>query len=137
MEIMGIFTWLADKFLDIADSRIKVRVLVHEGYFLNNPTPYYFVKVMSLSPKTPITITHAWVVDGKEKKDFINLKRPLPYKLSQSDQWETWLPKNSIVNRKNIFRNVRILLSNNKICKSRKNKGVPSMGYVACEKISL
>lgn len=126
---MGFFTWFGDKLLEIRDLRNKVKVLVHEAYFLNNPEPFYFIKITNLSAKNNFTITHIWIVDNNMEKEV--LSRELPHKLEISDQWETFYPKSEIRDRINIFKNFRVKLSDNKVYKSRRNFKVRPRGYVA------
>lgn len=127
------FTWFVDKILQIRDSMVKIKVLVHEASFLNDPKkePYFFVKVINLSYNTPVTITHVWVEDGVMRLDILNPKRPLPRKLEKTDIWETWIKKELVKDCDNIFDNVRVLLSSGKRYKSRKNLKVPPTGFVA------
>lgn len=128
---MAIIMWLPDKILQAFDARTKVKVLVHEAYFDNgNTKPYYFVKIVNVSYETPITITHIWIKDEKEI-DLINVERPLPYKLDKTDIWETWFPKDIIIDHANIFKNVYVILSNEKEYRSKKNKKVRPYGMIA------
>ncbi len=125
------FTWLTDKILQTLDARAKVKVLVHEAYFLDiqNKEPHYFVKISNCSSETTFTITHIWVKD--DKKEIEIMSRQLPRKLEKSDIWETWFPKNNINDQHNIFNNVRVVLSNGKVYKSRKNTKVRPVGFIA------
>lgn len=127
------FTWLIDKILQARDSRAKVRVLVHEAFFVGgqNKDPFYFVKIINCSPETMFTITHIWVKDSSREVDIINQERPLPHKLEKSDIWETWFPKDIIEDQNSVFENVRIVLSNGKVYKSKKNKDVRPVGFIA------
>jgi len=127
------FTWLVDKILQALDARTKIKVLVHEAFFIGDPKrePYYFVKVINLSSETSFTITHVWVKDGSKEIDIINPHRPLPRKLEKSDIWETWFRKDLIEDQNNVFRNVRVVLSNGREYKSKKNLDVRPAGYIA------
>lgn len=127
------FTWFVDKILQIRDSMVKIKVLVHEAFFLNDPKkePYFFIKVINLSYNTPATITHVWIEDGATRLDILNSERPLPRKLEKTDIWETWIKKELVKDCDNIFDNVRVLLSSDKKYKSRKNLKVPPTGFVA------
>ena len=108
----------------------KPIVLVHEAFFSNTPKPYYFIKVQNHSQKYNFTITHVWIED-KEKVHIVNNNRPLPKKLKPTDEWETWIEKSKITDKDNVYFNVRVKLSDNRILKSKLNKKVPSQGYVA------
>lgn len=125
------FTWLTDKILQALDARAKVKVLVHEAYFLDgqNKEPHYFVKIANCSSETMFTITHIWVKDGKKEIEIMS--RLLPHKLEKSDIWETWFQKNIINDQNNVFNNVRVVLSNGIVYKSRKNTKVRPVGFIA------
>lgn len=125
-------TWLADKFLQVVDSRTRVKVLVHEAFFESdiNQEPYYFVKVINNSYDNPINITHVWVDDNKNL-EILNPESPLPHKLEKTDIWETWFKKNIISDHINIFNNVRVVLSSGKEYKSQKNYKVRPRGFIA------
>jgi len=127
------FMWLADKILQARDARTEVKVLVHEAFITNGPTqtPQYFIKVINNSPTTPFTITHVWVKDGSKEIDIVNPNRTLPYKLEKTEVWETWFAKNKIENHDNVFNNVRVVLSNGKEYRSKKNKKVRPAGSIA------
>jgi hypothetical protein len=126
------FTWLVDKILQTRDSKTKVKVLVHEAFFLDDlkKEPYFFVKVVNLSHIEPITITHVWVKDSPDL-EILNSETPLPYKLEKTDTWETWFKRDQIKDTNNIFNNVRIALSSGKEYKSRKNIKVRPRGFTA------
>ena len=100
------FTWLVDKILQVIKARTKINVLVHEAFLIGDPKrePHYFVKVVNLSPETMFTITHIW---------------------------ETWFRKDIIKDRNNVFKNVRVVLSNGRVYKSKKNLDVRPAGFVA------
>lgn len=129
---MSFLTWLADKILQARDARIKIQVLVHEASLVGDPKrePYYFVKVINLSLYTTFTITHIWVKDGSEEIDIINQGAPLPHKLGKSEIWETWFRKDIIKDQNNVFENVRVVLSNCKEYKSKKNLNVRPAGSI-------
>jgi hypothetical protein len=130
---MGFVTWLIDKILQARDARIKIKVLVHEACFFGDPKNvlYYFVKIINLSSKSKFTITHIWAKDGSQEKEILNPEKPLPYKLEESDIWETWFPKDIIGDQMNIYENVRVVLSNGKEYKSKKNLDVRPAGSIA------
>ena len=125
-------TWLIDKILEALDGTPNVKVLVHEAFLVGkDQTPYYFVKVINSSPKNIFTITHVWVKDYNKEIDILNQERHLPHKLEASDIWETWFSKELIEDKDNIFKNVRVVLSNGKTYKSKKNSNVRPLGSVA------
>jgi len=130
---MILFTWIVDKILQALDFRTKVKVLVHEAFFIGdqNKEPHYFVKVANCSPETTFTITHIWVKDSSKEIDIINQERPLPHKLEKSDIWETWFRKDIIEDQESVFNNVRVVLSNGKLYKSKRNKKVRPAGFIA------
>lgn len=121
--------WIVDKILEALDARNKVNVLVHEAFFDNDPRPHYFIKISNQSAKNTITVTHVWIEDNKNKISVMTNK--LPVTLLPSEIWETWILKDLIENQDDIFKNVRAMLSSNKVYNSKKNKKVPSQGYVA------
>lgn len=133
MELASIFTWLADKFLQALDLRSSVDVLVHEAHIVNDPigSPKYFVKVTNLSRKSDVTITHVWVKDESNERDIVNSTRPLPKRLVPSEQWETWFEKSLITDKEGVFKNVKVVLSTGKVCKSERNKDVRPFGNIA------
>lgn len=110
--------------------KYRPRVLVHKACFLNNPTSYYFIKIQNRALKD-ITLTHVWVRDNGEEIHIIDKTRPLPTKLSPTDEWETWIEEDKISDKKNVYSNVRVKLSDDRILKSKFNKNVPSHGFVA------
>ncbi len=124
--------WFVDKILQALDSRTKIKVLVHEAFFTDqSPEPFYFVKVSNLSPNNIFTITHIWVKDIGKEIDILNPSKPLPHKLGTSDIWETWFPKSIITDKNNVFNNVRVVLSNGKTYKSKRNLKVRPTGFIA------
>lgn len=123
--------WLIDKILQILDTNTKIKVLVHEAFLVGQDQPKYFIKITNLSPKNIFTITHIWVKDVDEEIDILNPVKPLPHKLNSSEQWETWFDKSNIKDQKNIFKNIRVVLSNGKTYKSRKNRKVRPCGFIA------
>ena len=131
--LFSILTWFADKILQVFDIRLKIKVLVHEAFFVidQNKEPHYFVKVINLSSKNSFTITHVWVQDGFKEIDVVNPKTPLPHKLETSDIWETWFKKDIIKDHNNVFKNVHVVLSNGKEYKSKKNENVRPLGFIA------
>lgn len=122
---------MVSKILEALDFRRKIKVLVHEAFMTGDSDPYYFIKITNLSNKNIFTVTHIWVKDGLKEIDIINPNRVLPHKLEVSEQWETWIPKNYISNHKDIFKNFRVVLSDEKVYKSKENKKVRPSGHIA------
>jgi hypothetical protein len=120
--------WLVLKlFTNIFKS--PVIVLVHEAIFDGQNNPMYFIKVTNGSSKNIFTVTHVYVKDKNVDLEVLN--KPLPQKLDASEQWETWIEKSKITDKKKVFINVRVVMSSGKIYKSRKNKSVRPAGFVA------
>ena len=108
----------------------KPRVLVHEAHPKNNPTLLrYYVKIHNRSRKNNYTVTNVWAQDKGGDKYFLEI--PLPVTIEPTKIWETFMNKNEIIDHDNIFKNIRVELSNDKILKSKHNKNVASEGYVA------
>lgn len=125
-------TWLVDKYLQYLNYKTRVKVLVHEAFFENdiNQEPYYFVKITNQSRENYINITHIWVAE-KPNIEILNYHTVLPHKLKQAETWETWFKKSLIKDHKNIFNNVRVVLSSGKEYKSKKNYKVRPRGFVS------
>lgn len=128
---MDFLMWLVGKVLQSWDSRAKIKVLVHEAYFIGGKDPHYFVKVINCSTEKMFTITHIWIKDRSKEIEVLNPERPLPHKLERSDIWETWFIKDIIEDQGSVFENVRVVLSDGKVYKSIKNNDVRPVGFVA------
>jgi hypothetical protein len=124
--------WFANQARGWHQWRRHVRVLVHRAFFLPGPPPpwYYFVKVTNLSPRREIEITHIWF-DTNPRVDILNPVRPLSARLRLDETFETWVPVTEVPDVAHVERLVRVRLSSGKIVKSRLNKDVPPVGYVA------
>lgn len=127
LVVTGLIYLLIKLFTNILNERISV--LVHEASFIGSNDPMYFVKVTNLSPNEIFTITHVYINDSEKEIDLLD--KPLPHKINPSEQWETSFPKSKIKDNKNIFRNIRVDLSNGKIYKSTKNLKIREVGYIA------
>ena len=130
--VAPVVVWRLTKFLETK----KPRLLVHKAYFTNNYNKwYYFCKVQNRSTKD-ITITHWWLIDEGEEIYYtmadsrFGTYNPLQTKLAPWDEWEGQFDVDIIQDKENIFKNVRVKLSNDKRIKSRHNKGVPQKGTV-------
>jgi hypothetical protein len=136
---LGLVVWALDKAVGQHQRRRQVAVLVHEALFLSRDPatgsvigsePHYFVKVTNLSETRDIEITHVWV-EGKPQVPLMNPARPLPARLRQDETWEGWVPVAQVVHVSSVERAFRVRLSNTKVVRSRPNKDVPPVGYVA------
>ncbi len=114
--------------------RRKVTALAHQGVLLGDPQskPLYFLKVTNLSPGREIEITHIWFEreDGS-KIHLMNPDRPLPSRLRLDQQYETWVPAPDVAGVLDWAGRFRIKLTSGAVIKSRLNKSVPDVGYVA------
>ena len=125
------FTWLADKALALHQRRRKVRVLVHRAYFqVPGSPPFYFVKVTNLSATREVWIEHVWF-ETEPRADLVNPQRPLPARLGLDETWEGWIETARVPDHPQIGRQCRVRLSTGKVVKSRWNRDVPPLGYVA------
>jgi hypothetical protein len=88
------------------------------------------VKVTNLSPRREIEITHIWF-DTNPRVDILNLVRPLPARLGLDETFETWVPVQAVPDVAHVARLARVRLSTGKVVKSRLNKDVPPVGFVA------
>lgn len=107
-----------------------MRVLVHRALFSTGPTVYLFVKVTNLSRSREVEITHLWF-DTEPPVHVLNQNRPLPARLRLDETFETWIPVGAVPDVENVERLGRVRLSNGKTVKSRPNKAIPPLGYVA------
>lgn len=130
MDLIALLTkplpWVADLVL----GRRHVRVLVHRAIFLPESPEHYFMKVVDLSSSREIEITHIWF-DTNPQVPIVNRARPLPARLRPDETFETWVPMAEVPDVPNVERLGRVQLSSGKIVKSRRNKTVPPVGYVA------
>jgi hypothetical protein len=151
--------WLIDRFRDVHQTRRRVRVLVHLATFQggfgatalttspgrlnasvavtatgfadpNAVSQYYFMKVVNLSPKRDVWITHAWF-DTNPPVDTLSTLRPLQAKLGPDQEWEGWTNAAYFAEGTDVERAGRVRLSSGRIVKSRPNKKVPPSGPVA------
>jgi hypothetical protein len=152
----GAALWIGDRLRARQQKRRRVSVLVRDGYFMHGigasplTTPpdmlssppvtgyggsgevirYYFMKVTNLSPDREIELTHAWF-DGAPR-EVLMTKRPLPARLAPDKTWEGWLNAATLAQFSNVERSGRVLITGRKKpVRSRLNKDVPPVGYVA------
>jgi len=122
-----IFGWLWGTLGD----RRKLRLTVHQAYFIGSTTPYFFVNLANLSRSREIEVTHVWF-DCSPQVPVIQPNRPLPKRLKPDESWETWIEAGAIPSRlwSEAFTLARARLSNGQTLKSRKNENVPETGTV-------
>ena len=133
---MAIMLELAYKALDLLLTAFgglrRVRVLVHLGAHLTNGEIAYFVKVVNLSATRDVEVTHVWL-EAEPVVPLVREDRPLPIRLQPDQTWEIWLP----IKRVPLHllaaapTRFRVQLSNGSIFKSKPNKAIPSVGYIA------
>jgi hypothetical protein len=109
--------------------RVHVRALAHRGYFRTPGSPeFVFIKVTNLSRDRDIEITHIWF-DTKPRVDILDF--PLPAHVRPAKTYEIWKPVAELSDDPNIEQLGRVVLSDGKIIKTKLNKDVPPVGYVA------
>lgn len=106
----------------------KLRVLVHRGYFSGNPVEYFFIKIVNITSKVNIVVTHVWYKNG-QRIDILN--RPLPVRIKSNGIWETFIPSVNITNENDVFQHFHVLISTGEVFDSEHNKDVPPVGYIA------
>jgi hypothetical protein len=153
---LGPFLWIIDSLRGFQQSRRRVRVLVHHGFFTGGigasslATPpdllasppvtgiageagvsgYYFVKVTNLSQGRDIEITHVWFA-ANPSVHLLMPERPLPARLRPDETWEGWVNAAALAHASEVERSGRVRLANGKTVRSRRNKDVPPIGYIA------
>ena len=124
---VGVYTaWYASK------DRRRVSVLVHRGFFIQQAPPshpFYFIKVTNLS-RRDLEITHVWFATNPPVYVLL-AERPLPTRLRPDETWEAWVDAAALADTSNVWRSGRVRLANGRTVKSRPNKHVPPVGYVA------
>jgi hypothetical protein len=134
--LIGPLLWIADRFRDFQQTRRRVRVLVHRAFFQGGSDPFYFVKVTNVSPTREAEITHVWF-ESNPRVDMLMPERPLPARLRPYETWEGWVPAARLAHASNVERLGRVLVTGRsrrkggKAVKSRPNKDVPPVGFVA------
>ena len=122
--------WFADLLRSWNQNRRRVRVLVHKAYFQGNPQAHYFIKVTNLSDHRDVEITHVWFA-STPRVDMLTQARPLPARLRPDQTWENWVPADLFSATAPVTRLGRVQLANTKVVKSRLNRNVPPVGFVA------
>jgi hypothetical protein len=90
---------------------------------------YYFVKVTNLGVRE-VVITHVWV-DGNPPVAVLVPQRPLPARLRPDEQWEVPIPAEAVQHIPEPEWQVRVRLSSGQTVKSRLNRDVPPVGFMA------
>ena len=143
---LGILTWGVDQFWRWQQGRRKVRVLVHQAVFLKSdassgaktvvttadglPAVFWFVKVTNLSASRDVGITHVWV-EGDPMITPQLPERPLPTRLRPDEEWEGWVPVETVAHVDDPARAFGVRLPNGRVLRSRPNATIPPVGYVA------
>lgn len=130
LEAFGPISWLIDILRGSHQRRRKIQVLVHRASFLDGRGPYYFVKATNLSPTRETVITHVWFA-ANPRVDLLLPERRLPARLKPDETWEGWVEEEALGHSSNVERLARVRLANGQVVKSRPNKGIPPVGYVA------
>jgi hypothetical protein len=153
---VGIGLWLLDRVRDLHQAQRRVRVCVHLALFQggygasalmassddmlsappvtgyadpNAVSQYYHVKVVNLSPKRDIWITHVWF-EANPRADILIPQRPLPARLRLEEEWEGWVNAAHLASATRVQWLGRVRLSNGKIVRSRPCKDIPPRGFV-------
>jgi|SRR5882757_4384849 len=117
-------------------SRRRVAVQAHRAFFLNDdskPGDYFFVKITNIGRRR-VGVSHVWL-DAEGAPNVHVLSHPLPAYLEPAETTEVWLsvaaaPPNLRIGD-GALKRFRALLTSGKVLKSKPNRGVPAMGYVA------
>lgn len=108
---------------------IKVQVLVHKAYFLNNPVQHFFIKITNATLDVEIEVTHVWCENDTETVDILTV--PLPRRLKPFETYETWVPVADIPEHDDIFQHFRVVVSTGEVFTSHQNVNVRPFGFVA------
>lgn len=123
----SIIPWAVDRLAD----RPRISVRVHSAHFQSGPgSLHYFVKVINLSQRQNIWITHVWF-EVHPPVHLLLSERPLPYRLTPGEVWEGWIAADGLPTVPKIEALARVRTSRDKTLRSRLNKDVPPIGYVA------
>jgi hypothetical protein len=153
MMDVGVVTWLVGLVRDYQQNRRRVRVLVHHGVLLaapwqmvdpaqqaavtgtgqpphGEPPLYYFIKVTN-SAKREVEVSHVWV-EGSPSVPVMLPQRPLPSPpAAPLTMGRGWVPVQAVGHIPEPEWQVRVRLSHGHTVKSRPNRDVPPVGYVA------
>ena len=105
--------------------------MVHRAFFQVPDAPEcFFIKVTNLSSSREIEVTHIWFA-AEPRVDVLNQERRLPARLRLDETFETWIPVSAVPAVRHVGSKVRVRLSNGKVIKSKLDKHIPPLGYVA------
>jgi hypothetical protein len=113
----------------------RVRVRVHRARFVGGSgygPECYFVNITNISLNREVEVTHVWV-ECPGAVHIVRNERPLPKRLRADETWETWIGVDQIpaaLSDFEVFKLARVRISTGKVFRSRRNKRVPSLGYV-------
>ena len=128
---LGPLLWIIDSLRSLQQNRRRVGALVHLGFFVGQAPPYfYFMKVTNLSQSRDIEITHVWFA-ASPPVHLLMPERPLPARLRPDEAWEGWVNAEALAHTAEVERSGRVRLANGKTLRSRRNKDVPPIGYIA------
>jgi hypothetical protein len=126
-----VVVWLAGLATDWQQRRRHVRVMVHRAFFqVPGALECLFIKVTNLSSSREIEVTHIWFAT-ELRIDVLNQERRLPARLRLDETFETWIPVSAVPAVRHVESKVRVRLSNGKVIKSKLDKRIPPLGYVA------
>jgi hypothetical protein len=105
--------------------------MVHRAFFQVPGAPEcFFIKVTNLSSSREIEVTHIWFAT-EPRVDVLNQARRLPARLRLDETFETWIPVSAIPAVRHVESKARVRLSTGKVIKSKLDKRIPPLGYVA------
>jgi hypothetical protein len=134
--LFGVGRVLTDQVRRAHQSRRKLRVLVHKGYFLSggpSEAEHYFIKVTNAPPKRAVEVTHIWF-ETKPPVHVLNPHRPLSARLRLDETFETWILVAEVPDEEGVEYLGRVRLSSGKVVKSRLHKDVPPVGYAVAHR---
>lgn len=108
---------------------LDIRVLVHKGYFLNNPIQYFFVKIINAMRYIEVEVTHLWYEKDSVTVDFLTAS--LPNRLRPSETCEIPIPAAAIPEHDDIYQNFRVMISTGEVFTSQQNVTVRPYGSIA------
>jgi hypothetical protein len=127
----AVLVWLADLATGWQQRRRHVRVMVHRAFFQVPCAPEcLFIKVTNLSSSREIEVSHIWFAT-EPRVNVLNQERRLPARLRLDETFETWIPVSAVPAVRLVESKVRVRLSSGKIIKSKLDKRIPPLGYVA------
>ena len=123
--------FIFDNILSFWSGLRRVRFRTHRAFFIGSGVECFFLTVTNTSRSREIEITHVWL-DTNPQVYVMVTERPLPKRLKPDEIWETWIPMQNIPKSSwdAAYHLGRLRLSNGKIIRSRKDKKVPSIGFV-------